>query len=72
MVGPMKRITQSMEYDVDNRYELTANLQDWHKQHPFNSGINWDSQYMWADLDDEDCLAFCLLNPQWAHRFKAV
>ena len=61
-----------MEYEDDNRYELTSLLQAWNKLHPFNSGVNWEFLYMWADLEDEDCLAFCLRHPQFAHRFKAV
>ena len=68
----MKRITQSLEYAIDQRYELTNNLSDWHKQHPFNSGVDFEYQYMWADLEDEDCLAFCLLHPQWADKFKDI
>jgi hypothetical protein len=68
----MKKITQTMEYELNNGYELTTNLRDWYAQHPFNSGIDWEFQYMYAILEDEDCLAFCLLHPQWAHRFKAV
>lgn len=68
----MKRITQTMEYEGNTGYELTAVLKDWHKLHPFQSGIDWQFQYMWAILDDEDCLAFCLKHPQFAHRFKQV
>jgi len=72
MVGPMKRITQSLEYALDLRYELTNNLSNWHKQHPFASGVDWEYMYMWADLEDEDCLAFLLKHPQWADKFKDV
>lgn len=69
----MKRITQTLEYEGDNRYELTTNLRDWHKLHPLaDQGVDFEFQYMYADLEDEDCLAFCLLHPQWAHRFKDV
>ncbi len=68
----MKKITQTMEYEFDNGYELTINLRDWHKQHPFQSGIDWEYQTMWATMEDQDCLAFCLRHPQWAHRFKDV
>jgi hypothetical protein len=68
----MKRITQSLEYAEDQRYELTNNLQDWHKLHPFASGIDWEFQYMYANLEDHDCLAFLLKHPQWAHKFKDV
>jgi len=69
----MKRITQSLEYDNDHRYELTANLGDWHKLHPLaDQGVDFEYQYMYADMTDEDCLAFCLLHPQWADKFKDV
>ena len=68
----MKRITQTMEYEGTNGYELTAVLKDWHTEHPFQSGIDWQFQYMWAELEDEDCLAFCLKHPQFAHRFRTV
>lgn len=68
----MKQITQTLEYAEDQRYELTNNLSDWHKQHPFRSGVNFEFQYLWAELEDEDCLAFCLRHPQWSHLFKDV
>jgi hypothetical protein len=69
----MKKITQTLEYDDDNRHELTANLSNWHKQHPLaDQGVNWEFQYMWATMTDEDCLAFVLVHPQWADRFKDI
>jgi hypothetical protein len=68
----MKKITQTLEYDDDLRYELSANLSDWHKQHPFQNGVDWDFQLLWAVMEDEDALAFVLKHPQWAHRFTTV
>jgi hypothetical protein len=69
----MKRITQTLQYDDDQRYELTNNLSNWHKQHPLaDNGVDFELQYMWATMTDEDCLAFCLLHPQWAHRFTTI
>lgn len=69
----MKKITQTLQYEVDQRYELTNNLSDWHKQHPLaDNGVDFEFQYMWATMTDEDCLAFCLLHPQWADRFTTV
>jgi len=69
----MKKITQSLEYAEDHRYELTNNLSDWHRQHPLaDQGVDFDLQYMWAIMTDEDCLAFILKHPQWSHRFKDV
>lgn len=69
----MKRITQTLEYAEDQRYELTNNLSDWHKLHPLaDNGVDFEYQYLWATMTDEDCLAFCLLHPQWADKFKDV
>ena len=68
----MKRITQTLEYAEDQRYELTNNLSDWHKLHPFSSGVNFEYQYLWAELEDHDALAFALKHPQWSHLFKDV
>jgi len=68
----MKRITQSMDYEGDNHKELINDLRQWHKQHPFNTGIDWQHQYMHATMTDEDCLAFCLRHPQYADRFKDI
>jgi hypothetical protein len=69
----MKKITQTLEYAEDQRYELTANLSNWHKLHPLaDNGVDFELQYLWATMTDEDCLAFCLLHPQWAHKFKDV
>jgi hypothetical protein len=69
----VKKITQSLEYAEDSRYELTTNLSNWHRLHPLaDQGVDFEFQYMWATMTDEDCLAFCLLHPQWAHKFKAL
>jgi hypothetical protein len=68
----MKRITQTIQYDDDLRYELSANLSDWHKIHPFRSGVDFEFEFIWADMEDHDALAFCLKYPQWAHRFRTV
>lgn len=68
----MKKITQSMEYEGNNHGALTRALRDWHSQHPFATGIDWQFQYMWAELEDQDCLAFCLKHPEYADRFKQV
>jgi len=66
----MKTITQSMDYEGTNHRQLTWDLQDWHQQHPFATGIDWQFQYMWATMTDEDCLAFCLKHPEHAERFR--
>lgn len=66
----MKTITQSIEYEGTNHKELGWALQDWHREYPFATGIDWQFQYMWATMTDEDCLAFCLRHPEYADRFK--
>ena len=69
----MKKITQTLEYNDDARYELTNNLSDWHKHTPLiDNGVDWEFQLVWATMTDEDCVLFCLKHPQWAHRFRTV
>jgi hypothetical protein len=70
----MKMITQSMEYEglpLSNT-DLHTALRNWHSQHSFSSGIDWEFQYMYATMTDEDCLAFCLKYPQYSNRFRTV
>lgn len=66
----MKRITQSMSYEGSNDSDLRTALREWHKNFPFRSGIDWQFQYYWAELEDEDCLLFCLRHPEYKERFK--
>lgn len=68
----MVKITQSMDYEGPNNSKLRDDLRDWHQQHPFATGIDWEFQIMWATMTDEDCLAFCLKHPQYATRFKQI
>ena len=69
----MKKITQTLEYDDDLRYELSSNLSDWHKHTPLaDNGVDFEFQYLWATMTDEDCVLFCLKHPQWADRFRTV
>lgn len=69
----MKKITQTLQYDDDLRYELSANLSDWHKLHPLaDNGVDFEFEFIWAIMTDEDCLAFCLKHPQYTHRFTQV
>ena len=68
----MRRITQTMEYEGNNHGQLTSALRDWHTKHPFQTGIDWQFQYMWADLEDQDAFAFILKYPEYADKFKAV
>lgn len=70
----MMRITASLEYEgiPFTNTELRQHLLDFHSSHPFHTGMDWQHQYFYADLEDEDCLAFCLKYPQYASRFKNV
>lgn len=68
----MKRLTQTLQYDEDHRFELQALLKDWHKQHPFRSGADFEFEYVWVEMTDEDAFAFSLKHPQFSHRFKDV
>ena len=70
----MKKITQSIEYEglPFANTELHQALKDFHTNHPFATGIDWEFQYYWALMTDEDCLAFCLKYPQYNTRFKTV
>ena len=66
----MKTITQSIEYEGPNSSQIRTDLQAWHHQYPFATGIDWQFQYMWATMTDLDCLAFCLKHPEYADRFR--
>ena len=68
----MKIIRQSIEYEGHNHHQLQRDLQAWHRQHPFQSGLDWGMQTMWATMTDEDCLAFLLKYPQYIGRFQDV
>lgn len=68
----MKIIRQSIEYEGDRHHELQRALRDWHQQHPFKSGLDWGMQTMWATMNDEDALLFCIKYPQFAGRFTSV
>ena len=68
----MKTITQSIEYEGNNDSDLRDDLRSWHSEHPFNNGIDWEHQYLWATMTDEDCLAFCLRHPEYIDRFTKI
>jgi len=68
----MRRITQSMDYEGVNHRQLGWALQDWHSQHPFATGIDWENQVMWAQMTDESAFAFALKHPEYADKFQAV
>jgi len=65
----MKRITQSMDYEGDNDSALRRDLSAWHQLHPFDNGIDWQFQYLWAIMEDEQAFAFLLKHPQYINRF---
>lgn len=70
----MKKITQSMEYEglPFSNTELHTALKEFHSSHPFQTGIDWEFQYFYAVMQDEDAFAFALKYPQYAQRFKDV
>ena len=74
MNNNMMRITASLEYDglPFSNTKLSQDLKEFHSKYPFQMGMNWEFQYFYADLQDEDCLAFCLKHPQYATRFKTI
>jgi len=70
----MMKITASLEYDglPFTNTELSQDLKEFHAEHSFSTGMDWEFQLFWAVMTNEDCLAFCLKHPQYAHRFIKV
>jgi len=70
----MMKITASLEYDglPFSNTELSQDLKEFHAEHPFETGMDWQFQLFYAILNDEDCLAFCLKYPQYSNRFIKV
>jgi hypothetical protein len=69
----MKRITQSIDYEGPNSSQIRTDLQAWHHQHPLlDNGIDWEFQYMYATMSDQDAFAFTLKHPEYATRFIDV
>jgi len=70
----MMRITASLEYDglPFSNGELYQDLKEFHSQHPFATGMEWEHQYFYADMQDQDAFAFILKHPQYMNRFKNV
>lgn len=68
----MKIITQSVYSEGPNAevHRLNQALKEFHTHTPFANGFDWEHQYLWAKLTDEDCLAFCLKHPEYTNRFK--
>lgn len=74
MVERMKKITASLEYEglPFSNTMLSQHLKEFHQNHPFQTGMDWEFQLFYAVMTDEDCLAFCLKHPEYATRFKTI
>lgn len=68
----MKLITQSLEYEGNNHTELRTALTQFYQQEPFSTGLDWQNQYIWAKMTDEQALMFLLKHPEYVGRFKSV
>lgn len=68
----MMRITQDMDYaGLDEPVKkLVQDLQDYHQQTPFRTGIDWQFQTYWATMTDEQAFAFILKHPEYQQRFR--
>ena len=65
----MKTIIQMFD-DYHKPNTLQRDLQAWFTLHPFKNGVDYEFEYYWATMTDEDCLAFCLKHPEHINRFK--
>lgn len=74
MVATMMKITQDMDYaGIDGPVKkLVTDLQDYHRQSPFKTGIDWDFQTYWATMTDEQAFAFILKHPEYQQRFTKI
>jgi hypothetical protein len=68
----MKRITQSIEYEGTNHQALINALKDFFDQEPFANGFDWQHQYLWATMTDEQSMMFLLKHPEFIGRFTTV
>lgn len=68
----MKRITQQLYSEGTTHKHLNNALSRFHQQEPFRNGVDWEFQYLWAELTDEQCMMFLLQNPEYIGRFKDV
>jgi hypothetical protein len=65
-------ITQTMEYegyDYPSK-KLMADLKEFHQTTPFKTGIDWQWQYYWATMTDEQALMFILKHPEYKDGFR--
>lgn len=74
MVATMMKITQDMDYEGANEpvRQLVDDLQSFHKDSPFRTGIDWQWQTYWATMTDEQAFAFLLKHPEYQNRFRKV
>jgi len=68
----MMQITQSIEYEGQSHLLLNQRLKEFHNEHPFKTGFDWQFKYHWATMTDEAAFAFTLKYPEYAQRFKQV
>jgi len=66
----MKIITQSLDYEGPNRSKLRSALKDFHEQQRFDTGIDWQFQYLWAKMSDEQAMMFLLKYPEFLGQFR--
>lgn len=52
--------------------QLNTALKEFFLREPFSNGFDWEYQYLWATMTDEQCIMFVLKYPQYAGRFKPV
>ena len=68
----MMQITQSLEYEGSGHQQLNQRLKDFYKEHPFDTGIDWQFKYLWANMTDEAAFAFTLKYPEYSTKFKQI
>ena len=68
----MMQIRQTLDYEGSRHLPLNYALKEFHTQQPFSTGFDWEFQYLWATMTDEQCLLFCLKYPQYTQRFTQI
>jgi len=68
----MMQIRQSIDYEGMNHQVLNQRLKDFHQEHPFKSGFDWQFKYLWATMTDEAAFAFTLKYPEYTERFTQI
>ena len=68
----MMLITQQVYTEGPNAdvQRLNTALKQFHQTDPFSNGFDWENQYLWARMTDEQCVMFVLKHPEYAGRFK--